>query len=1078
MADAAKLKIDIGELAARILPNHMLAGTHGGAEDTLATAIAIPTFAERGFKSEAIEAAAALAKKRDHHGGWTSTWNTVLALEAYVSLLLRGIAFEGLSDIIDRALIVVRDKPTIEPAEHELRLSRAIVLAGMGKKDTHLIDAGMLRARAVAERGIKWSSSLETALHGLLAFTDLGTVSNDQATRQVVEKQIDELSLTEIDAWCGDESVEVIARAGIVLAKLGHGDAAKRAYEKACSIHADRLDTPALKHRIELGARIYGDQVKEPSADSGERDDEAVAQGKNTMPEQPEKHKRTYTAEPDIESNSEVLPALDVPVNKGHRVSAIVIQGGDDKSVYATIRAVTSQDRLPDEVIAVWENQPELQSLTGAEKDVRHLIAAPNDSTGERWSMGASVAGGDWIWMIPSGIEPDSGVLSALTSVIKPKVESVHLNDDEGGGVKLDELRLDPSVQPHRVLFRSQLLGDEPFPSTYRAEPFWHFALERLEKASWGEVVGGQAAGFREPKQIPLEWLAGIIDDRFEIRRRFEAKSSEVRRKRRDSITRARTNAYEAFRTDGVPLVSVIIPHFNLPEMLVKCLESIIANTSEIPFEVIVVDNGSENTTEELRKQLEEWGVLLLRNERNEGFAPACNRGALSAKGEYVLFLNNDTEVKEGWLKAMVHVLQEEEKAEIAGAMLLYPNQTIQHVGITFQDDAVPGLIYGKGPVTLPHIHHRRAYQAVTGACMLVRKSLYDRLGGFDEGYRNGFEDVDFCLRARELGVKIYYEPRAVVIHETEATPGRKDHDNENLERFFERWAGKIKSDFKMYGVLDGYRLVRQDGGDVLIPVGQPAAHTEHRGGNMEQVSSTLSTVNMVIADDNRDSGSSVNMLDLLARADHLIKDGRFDEAERALIEGRERVNGNVKQRAQYWTLLGDTRFRLNRPEEAHECYLKAVGDDPSSERAWIGIGTYHLVNGELAEANEIFSKVIELSPRNNRGHIGRGNVELRKGNPSAALSHFIEAARLKPGYRPAIVGLVAAAVEAENMQKARDPLVQYLDINPDDIEARFHLAAIYFGSEEQELARDEAMKVLKVKPEHKGAKELLSHLP
>lgn len=154
-------------------------------------------------------------------------------------------------------------------------------------------------------------------------------------------------------------------------------------------------------------------------------------------------------------------------------------------------------------------------------------------------------------------------------------------------------------------------------------------------------------------------------------------------------------------------------------------------------------------------------------------------------------------------------------------------------------------------------------------------------------------------------------------------------------------------------------------------------------------------------------------MTDLLHQADLLIKGGQFSEAEQILEEGQNRVNGNLRKRALFWTMLGDARFRLDRADEAYECYQKAVKSDASTERAWVGIGAYKLFSGDLEEAEDIFRKVIELSPQYGRGYLGLGNVFLRRGENLQAIDYFKEAVRLIPDHRPAIVGLVAAAVQA-----------------------------------------------------------------
>ena len=222
---------------------------------------------------------------------------------------------------------------------------------------------------------------------------------------------------------------------------------------------------------------------------------------------------------------------------------------------------------------------------------------------------------------------------------------------------------------------------------------------------------------------------------------------------------------------------------------------------------------------------------------------------------------------------------------------------------------------------------------------------------------------------------------------------------------------------------------------------------------------------------------TSQSLADAITRADSFFKSGDYSNAEETLVSMQSVLNGHVEERVTFWTLLGDARFRQDKPDEAYQCYRKAVNDDPSAERAWIGIGTYHMIKDELEDARLIFTRILELNPVNQRGHLGLGNSYLKEERPADALPHFKEAVRLDPRYRHAVVGLVAAAVQAEKMEEAVQGLVRYLDEKPEDVEVRFHLAAIYFGTSQGDLAKDHAEQVIQANPEHTGAQQILAHL-
>jgi GT2 family glycosyltransferase len=251
--------------------------------------------------------------------------------------------------------------------------------------------------------------------------------------------------------------------------------------------------------------------------------------------------------------------------------------------------------------------------------------------------------------------------------------------------------------------------------------------------------------------------------------------------------------------------VSIIITLHNRADMTLRCLQALQDNTEHPDWELILVDNGSTDETPQVLQALE-GEVKILRSESNLGFAKGNNWGAKSARGELLCFLNNDTEVQKGWLNALVNCLNNHPKVVVVGGKLLFPNGTIQHAGVIFDKiDKLPYHIYRGITSNAKEVNRERKLQAVTGACMLVKKSAFVRVGGFDEGYVNGFEDIDLCLKFGQIGGEIYYTPNCEIIHHTGATPGRKDHDLANANRFHSKWFDKILSDEDSFLAEDGY---------------------------------------------------------------------------------------------------------------------------------------------------------------------------------------------------------------------------------------------------------------------------------
>jgi GT2 family glycosyltransferase/Flp pilus assembly protein TadD len=249
------------------------------------------------------------------------------------------------------------------------------------------------------------------------------------------------------------------------------------------------------------------------------------------------------------------------------------------------------------------------------------------------------------------------------------------------------------------------------------------------------------------------------------------------------------------------PRVSIIIPLFNKLEYTRQCLDALFENTPQGVYEVIIIDNESTDGTPEFLESFQ-TGVTIITNKTNSGFAKACNQGACASKGEYLLFLNNDTEPGKGWLEPLLLILDNDQSVVAAGSKLLFPDGDIQHAGVVIIDDRklpdplVARHIFYKQPSNLTEANRLRTYQALTAACVLIRKDSYERAGGFDEGYWNGYEDVDLCFKLQQNGGRLVYQPESVVVHhESKSGPERFKKVGHNIQRLHERWKGKIQPD-------------------------------------------------------------------------------------------------------------------------------------------------------------------------------------------------------------------------------------------------------------------------------------------
>jgi GT2 family glycosyltransferase len=248
--------------------------------------------------------------------------------------------------------------------------------------------------------------------------------------------------------------------------------------------------------------------------------------------------------------------------------------------------------------------------------------------------------------------------------------------------------------------------------------------------------------------------------------------------------------------------LSVIVPVHNCAALTRRCLDAVLAGLPQ-GCQVVVVDDASTDSTSQL---LAGYGdaIETVAMQRNSGYAAACNEGARAARGELLVFLNNDTEPQAGWLRALVRHAGENPEAAAIGAKLLYPTGPVQHAGVVIGQDGYPHNLYAGLPAEHPAVNRSRPLQAVTGACMLVRRAAFEAAGGFDTGFRNSLEDVDLCLRIGEAGGEVHYCHEAVVTHMESASRGRQDRFEQSLRLYRERWRGRVRRDDLAVYARDG----------------------------------------------------------------------------------------------------------------------------------------------------------------------------------------------------------------------------------------------------------------------------------
>jgi len=242
------------------------------------------------------------------------------------------------------------------------------------------------------------------------------------------------------------------------------------------------------------------------------------------------------------------------------------------------------------------------------------------------------------------------------------------------------------------------------------------------------------------------------------------------------------------------PSVSIIIPTKDAPELLGRCLQSISAKTSYPGVEIILMDN--ETTDERSLQLMQQYPVRRIPFANPFNFSRANNQGATAATGDLLVFLNNDTEIiTPDWLEHLVYYAEQSDVGAV-GALLIYEDRTVQHAGVALgmrgtADHMMRGFPLGVDGYA-GSLACAREVSAVTGACMIMRKSLFHEIGGFNEHFFTAYQDVDLCLRLRERGLRLICTPRALVVHH-ESVSRRSYYDMIDRALLLDQWESVIE---------------------------------------------------------------------------------------------------------------------------------------------------------------------------------------------------------------------------------------------------------------------------------------------
>lgn len=522
---------------------------------------------------------------------------------------------------------------------------------------------------------------------------------------------------------------------------------------------------------------------------------------------------------------------------------------------------------------------------------------------------------------------------------------------------------------------------------------------------------------------------------------------------------------------------SIIIPVWNKRELTEQCLTELARVTSGLSYEVIVVDNDSTDDTASFLDQLS-GDIQIIRNNENLGFAKACNQGAQAARGAFLVFLNNDTIPLENWLSALVAEVTAHPNVGIVGSKLLYKDDTIQHAGVVFSREALmPYHLYRHFHRDHPAANKRRTFQSVTAACMLIRREIFESVGGFDEGFRNGFEDVDLCLKVGDKGWQIVYQPLSVLYHLESQTPGRKTHDQANALRLLGRWGQRWwLADEDRYYYEDGYMSVHtttQELGrldlrlfrdDLEKASWRLVADTE-----CAALRQDITLVGALLA--RCDEWPSI--ADVLRWAGWLcIKSGHLPLSRHFYLKLLQHQEDLTARRA-----LARVALEEGNLPEARSNLNALLKRFPQDGEGWVLRGILDMQQAKYADAKQAFLAALTHQGDTRRSMMGLGMARMGLGESNQAWTDFCTVLGEYPDDVEAIHCLLQAGTVCGSWAELSERLQGFVSRNPAELSVRYALAGVLLRSGQIDAAQHEYQTLCTLAPSYDGLEELAQAL-
>jgi GT2 family glycosyltransferase len=457
-----------------------------------------------------------------------------------------------------------------------------------------------------------------------------------------------------------------------------------------------------------------------------------------------------------------------------------------------------------------------IEKYTAADSRIKYIAKADGPlGIAENTNQAISIATGEYIVLGDHDDTFSPEALFCCASCINEDMETDVIYTDEDKLDSKNKLYFDPNFKPdfnidllrsnnyicHMFVAKTELAKSIGlFRHEFDGAQDYDFILRCVEKAGKirhiPKVLYHWRAHSNSTADIPEVKMYAFESGKKAIEAHYERAGLKAEVFYGDDLGFYRTK----YEIKGNPLISIVIPNKDHTDDLKKCMDSIDSKSEYRNYEYIIVENNSDEAeTFEFYKEIEKRkNVQVVTWDKGFNFSAINNFGVRFAKGEYLLLLNNDTEIINTDCISQLLGYCQRDDVGIVGARLYYPDDILQHAGVIVGMGGIAGHAF-VGLNEAEGLYQSRSkvacdYSAVTAACMMVKKEIYDRVGGLDEAYKVAFNDIDFCMKVRETGALVVYNPNAKLYHYEsksrglEDTPEKIERFNSEIRLFHSRW--------------------------------------------------------------------------------------------------------------------------------------------------------------------------------------------------------------------------------------------------------------------------------------------------